>query len=52
VLLAPVKVNEMLRVIENVCRALRFSILLVAQNVARSLALARRGYAVENAASC
>jgi branched-chain amino acid transport system ATP-binding protein len=46
--LAPVVVDEMFRVIESLNRESRLTIVLVEQNVAQSLALAHRGYVLEN----
>jgi branched-chain amino acid transport system ATP-binding protein len=46
--LAPVVVDEMFRVIERLNRDTGLAIVLVEQNVAQSLALAHRGYVLEN----
>ena len=48
--LAPVVVDEMFRVIESLNRESGLTIVLVEQNVAQSLALAHRGYVLENGA--
>jgi branched-chain amino acid transport system ATP-binding protein len=46
--LAPVVVDEMFRIIESLNREAGLTIVLVEQNVAQSLALAHRGYVLEN----
>ena len=46
--LAPVVVDEMFRIIESLNREAGLTIMLVEQNVAQSLALAHRGYVLEN----
>jgi branched-chain amino acid transport system ATP-binding protein len=46
--LAPVVVDEMFQVIDSLNREAGLTILLVEQNVAQSLALAHRGYVLEN----
>ena len=48
--LAPVVVDEMFRVIESLNRESGLTIVLVEQNVAQSLAVAHRGYVLENGA--
>ena len=46
--LAPVVVEEMFRVIDGLNREAGLTVVLVEQNVAQSLALAHRGYVLEN----
>ena len=46
--LAPVVVDEMFRIIESLNREAGLTIVLVEQNVAQSLAMAHRGYVLEN----